>query len=204
MKKLCKFNCLILFLFVNIYIFNLVNHTFATENIPQINLNIVDRLARLEEGQKAIIIEMRTRFESTEKRFEAINKRFEAIDKRFESIIREMNHRFESVDKRIDQLANQINHLANQVNQIGNYIIALIGMIITIFLAIIGYAIWERKTQKEKTQEKSKKLIFDQNQYEQYSHINDHNKLNQVLDIMKKMSEKSPEMKDMMHAAQLL
>ena len=204
MKKLCKFNCLILFLFVNIYIFNLVNHTFATENIPQINLNIVDRLARLEEGQKAIIIEMRTRFESTEKRFEAINKRFEAIDKRFESIIREMNHRFESVDKRIDQLANQINHLANQVNQIGNYIIALIGMIITIFLAIIGYAIWERKTQKEKTQEKPKKLIFDQNQYEQYSHINDHNKLNQVLDIMKKMSEKSPEMKDMMHAAQLL
>ena len=41
---------------------------------------IIERLTRLEEGQKSILREM-------DKRFEAIDKRFEAIDKRFETII---------------------------------------------------------------------------------------------------------------------
>jgi len=40
---------------------------------------IIERLTRLEEGQKSILREM-------DKRFEAIDKRFEAIDRRFDQL----------------------------------------------------------------------------------------------------------------------
>lgn len=49
---------------------------------------IIERLARLEEGQKSLLREM-------DRRFEAVDKRFEAIDKRFESL-----------ERRLDQLGN--------------------------------------------------------------------------------------------------
>ncbi|KPA14092.1 conserved hypothetical protein, membrane [Candidatus Magnetomorum sp. HK-1] len=188
---LCK--TLYLFIFVNFYII-MGNFVYATENALQINFNIVERLARLEEGQKTIIAEMQARFEASDKRFESIlremNKRFEAVDQRFESLIREMNHRFESVDKRIDQLSN--------------YIIAMMGLFVTIFLAIIGYAVWDRKVGLEKIQEKSEKLIYNHKQHEHFSPINEPDKVNQLLNIMRKMSEQIPEMRTMMHAAQLL
>jgi acyl carrier protein phosphodiesterase len=85
---------------------------FAEENINQ-QINFAERLTRLEEGQKAILLEMRTRFQAVdqrfqdmekrfEQRFEAIDQRFEAIDQRFDAI----EQRFESIDQRfisIDQ-----------------------------------------------------------------------------------------------------
>ena len=115
-------------------------------SIHQTNLNLVERIARLEEGQKAIIVEMRTRFESVDKRFESIERRFESIDKRFESIdkhfdslIREMSHRFEAMNKHIDSLENQI---SNQ----GTYIFTMFAAII----ALIAYVIWDRKTAFDK------------------------------------------------------
>ena len=177
------------------------NFVYATENAPQINFNIVERLARLEEGQKTIIAEMKARFESSDKRFESIlremNKRFEAVDQRFESLIREMNQRFESVDKRFESLDKRI-------DQLGNYIIAMMSIFVTIFLAIIGYAVWDRKVGLEKIQEKSEKLIYNHKQHEHFSPINEPDKVNQLLNIMRKMSEQIPEMRTMMHAAQLL
>jgi cell division protein FtsB len=54
---------------------------------------IVERLARLEERQKALEkriedlrSEMIARFEGVDERFEAVDKRFDAVDKRFDSI----------------------------------------------------------------------------------------------------------------------
>ena len=112
-----------------------LTRTGYTEDLTSINLtnlNLVERIARLEEGQKAIIVEMRTRFES-------VDKRFEAIDKRFESLVREMTHGFETMNKRIDSLENQIsNH--------GTYIFAMFAAII----ALMAYVIWDRKTAFDK------------------------------------------------------
>ena len=94
-------------------------------SMHQTSLNLVDRLARLEEGQKSIKVEMRTRFESIEKRFELLEMLFEK--------------RFESIDKRIDALASQ-------VAQQGSYNLAMLAAI----LGLIGYVIWDRKTAMEK------------------------------------------------------
>jgi chaperonin cofactor prefoldin len=70
-------------------------------------IDVLERLARLEEGQKMIIEIMNKRFEDINKRFEDINKRFEDINKRFEDINRrfeDINKRFEDVNKRFEDL----------------------------------------------------------------------------------------------------
>jgi chaperonin cofactor prefoldin len=129
-------------------------------SMHQTSLNLVDRLARLEEGQKSIKVEMRTRFESIEKRFESIDKRFESIDKRFESIekrFESLDNRFESLDnrfellerlfeKRFESIDKRIDALASQVAQQGSYNLAMLAAI----LGLMGYVIWDRKTAMEK------------------------------------------------------
>lgn len=61
---------------------------WAVEVAPRISdREIVERLTRLEEGQKAILREMDKRFESIDNRFELIDNRFESIDKRFDQLI---------------------------------------------------------------------------------------------------------------------
>jgi Flp pilus assembly protein TadB len=60
----------------------------AIEVAPRISdKEIVERLTRLEEGQKNILREIDKRFESIDKRFESIDKRFESIDKRFDQLV---------------------------------------------------------------------------------------------------------------------
>ncbi|KPA16602.1 conserved hypothetical protein, membrane [Candidatus Magnetomorum sp. HK-1] len=149
------------FLICNFFLVN--SYVFAEELTNQIKLNLVDRLARIEEGQKSIIIEMRTRFEAVdkqfdavdkrfeavEKQFEAVDKRFEAVDKRFESIDKRfeaIDKRFEAIDKRFDSLEKRIDFLVIQIGQIYNFNLAIIAAVI----ALIGYIIWDRKTAFDK------------------------------------------------------
>jgi len=140
-----------------------LTRTGYTEDLTSINLtnlNLVERIARLEEGQKAIIVEMRTRFESVDKRFESVDKRFESFDKRFESMnkrFESMDKRFDSMDKRFDSLVREMTHgfetmnkridsLENQISNHGNYIFAMFAAII----ALMAYVIWDRKTAFDK------------------------------------------------------
>ena len=130
-------------------------------SIHQTNLNLIERITKLEEGQKSIVTEMRTgqqavnsRFEMMEKnidsRFESLiremNQRFESVDKRFESI----DKRFESIDKRFDLLTDQNNKrfdsLENQYNFQGNLSLVIFAAIIS----LMGYIIWDRKSYIEK------------------------------------------------------
>jgi len=119
--------------FISIYSVLFCNLGFAEDITVTPNyLNILERLTRLEESQKALLSEMRARFE-------AVDKRFEAVDKRFEAVLREMSQRFESLDKRIESLEKQISNL-------GSYDIA----IITTLIALIAFIIWDRRTAFEK------------------------------------------------------
>ena len=237
---------------------------FAMDSEQQINLKLVDRLARLEEGQKSIITIMDKRFEAVDKRFDSVDKRFEAADKRFESLIREMNSRFEavdqrfeslireinqgfksvdkrfeavdkrfeavdkrfetvdkqiesvdkriesvdkrieSVDKRIESLDKRIDQLGNYMNQLGNSMIAMVGTFVTIFIAIAGYAVWDRKTLLKKAKKQSEQLIIDSRPKDQVSLLSIQNTIKQILNIMKQMSDNNPEMRQMMQAAHLV
>ncbi len=89
-------------LVVTIFILGFLNSFLkGVEVSPRISdREIVERLTRLEEGQKALEkriddlnrriddlrSEMLSRFEAVDKRFEAVDKRFEAVDKRFDSM----------------------------------------------------------------------------------------------------------------------
>jgi hypothetical protein len=60
---------------------------WAVEVAPRItDREIVERLSKLQEGQKAILREMDQRFESLDHRFESIDHRFESIDQRFDQL----------------------------------------------------------------------------------------------------------------------
>jgi predicted nuclease with TOPRIM domain len=120
-------------------------------------LEDIQRLARLEEGQKVIIAQFEAvdkRFEAVDKRFEAVDKRFEAVDKRFDSLIREMNQRFEALDKRIELIDNHVSNL-------DSYFLAILGAII----ALMAYIIWDRKTAFDKVLKKIEQLF--------HSHVED-------------------------------
>jgi len=152
-------------------------------------IDIAERLIRIEEGQKMILDLMKARAEAVDKRFESLiremNNRFESVDQRFESLIREMNKRFEAIDQRIDQQ--------------NLYFIAILGAFVTMFVSIIGFAIWDRKSAAQKlasdksSQEKTEamvKQLFD--------------KYQEVLFIMNKLTENKPEMREMMYRANFL
>jgi len=117
MKKVPVFVVLIISL-----IFILKSPVFAYQKtLGLTDKEIVERLIKLEEGQKALQKEMNIRFTD-------INKRFDDV-----------NRRFDDINRRLDDINNRINKLAN----------ILIGAmsIFTILIAtIIGLIFWDRKT----------------------------------------------------------
>ncbi|MFW5801600.1 MAG: hypothetical protein ACOCVC_06180 [Spirochaeta sp.] len=79
---------------------------------------LIERIVRVEEGLKALHVQMELRFDQADKfselmeqRFEQIakeieqiDKRFEQVDKRFEDLIHYMDKRFEAFDRRFVML----------------------------------------------------------------------------------------------------
>ncbi len=68
------------------------------------DLELRERMVRVEEELKHQRELMEQGFRLMEKRFEQIDKRFEQVDKRFEQV----DKRFEQVDKRFEQLTTRI------------------------------------------------------------------------------------------------
>lgn len=101
---------------------------------------IIERLTRIEEGQKNIIKEMNLRFENVDNRFESVEKRFEMMDRRFEM-----------VEKRFASMENQLQRLS----QIFLGIVAAFAGIVAL---TIGFAIWNRRTALRPYLERHQKL----------------------------------------------
>ncbi|MBC6961193.1 MAG: hypothetical protein DWB48_00270 [Nitrosomonas sp.] len=72
-------------------------HPEITNNNVRYELEIRERILRVEEGLKH-------QRELMQEGFNRMDKRFEQVDKRFESLIAEMNARFAQVDKRFEQV----------------------------------------------------------------------------------------------------
>lgn len=62
-------------------------------------LDLLERMIRVEESLKTQMELTRQGFESMDKRFESVDKRFESVDKRFES----MDKRFEDMQNYMDK-----------------------------------------------------------------------------------------------------
>ena len=84
---------------------------FRTER----EVELLERMVRVEEGLKTQSELMRQGFEQMEKRFEQIDKRFEQVDKRFESFQYTSDKRFEQVDKRFELLQHHMDKRFSQL-----------------------------------------------------------------------------------------
>ena len=117
----------------------------AVEVAPRISdREIVERLTRLEEGQKASRSEMNQRFEGLRSE----------MNQRFEGLRSEMNQRFEAVDKRLDDMNMRISGLQNTM-------LALFGALITIMVALFGYIVWDRRTMLKPVVKRLDRLEYD-------------------------------------------
>jgi len=200
-------------------LFCLVKVVFAEDlSIHQTNLNLIDRIARLEEGQKAIVIEMRTRFKAIDKRFELIDKRFETMEsnwnkrfetmennwnKRFESLTREMNHRFEAIEKRfdsfekrLDSFEKHLDSLDNRIAEQGTFLFTMLSAFLAAIISLIAFVIWDRKTIIDKFSQQTE--IVDKQINEDYKiPINMQNKIRDVYNYI----NQNPEIRPILNAA---
>ena len=103
---------------------------------------IIERLTRLEEGQKALQKEQRLLREEMNRRFEEMNRRFE---ERFDEMNKRFEQRFDEMDKRITDLV----HTANTIVMVfGGLVVAMMGLVF-----------WDRRTLIEKAKDVTVKHI---------------------------------------------
>ncbi|OQX79206.1 MAG: hypothetical protein B6D64_05225 [Bacteroidetes bacterium 4484_276] len=107
---------LLLFVFISCYI-----TIFSQSSAVPFTLEDRDRIIRTEQEIKSLRNEMNTRFES-------LNTKFESIDTKFES----------------QQL--QINNLKESISDIKVLLLWGFGIMFSLFLFMLGYMIWDRRT----------------------------------------------------------
>ncbi len=140
--------------------------SWGYETAPRISdREIVERLTKLEEGQKAILRE---------------------IDNRFES----MDNRFESIDKRFDQLIN--------------IMVAVICAFAGIVAVTIGFAIWDRRTMIRPFETKVRMIEGRLGAVESESKNFDQDKLNRLIEAMKKLASGNQEIAEALRSFKLL
>ena len=93
-------------------------------NLTISDREIIERLTRLEEGQKSL-----------EKRIDSLDKRIDGLDKRIDGL-----------DKRIDGLQSQINGLQSQISDLHNLIVGGFGIVFVGIFGLFGFVIWDRRT----------------------------------------------------------
>jgi len=94
--------------------------TFAVDVAPRISdREIIESLAELKAGQKALEEKMDLRFNAMQ---EQINQRFTAVDQRFAAV----DQRFEAVDRRLDFIQQLM-------------LVTIVGI-----FGLIGFIIWDR------------------------------------------------------------
>ncbi|VFM97409.1 MAG: hypothetical protein BECKG1743D_GA0114223_101533 [Candidatus Kentron sp. G] len=132
-----------------------IGAAFGVENAPRISdREIIERLTRLEEGQRSMQKQMQTTREQTGQRFASLQKgmdeRFVAMEKRMDERFSAMDQRFVAMEKRMDlmgeQTGQQISSLEKRVDDRldaqWNFTLILIAAI----FGLIGFVVWDRKT----------------------------------------------------------
>ena len=107
----------------------------AVSNSNEREMEIRERIVRVEESLERQSALMRQGFEQ-------IDKRFEQVDKRFEELREDTNKRFEQVDKRFEELREDTNRRFEQVDrrfeQVDKHFGRVYGFFIGLFVVIIG------------------------------------------------------------------
>ena len=110
----------------------------------------------------------------TDKRFEDMNSRFEDMNRRFE----DMNSRFEDMNKRFDEMIT--------------FLWIITGIFVVIMSVNIGFAYWDRRTSIKKAKE------------ETIEELEKEGKLKQLIEAMRKLADKNPEIAEVLRQYHLL
>jgi DNA anti-recombination protein RmuC len=156
-----------------------------------------DRIIRLEAVYSVFSQQVDKRFEQVDKRFEQVDKRFEQVDKRFEELRADMNTRFEQVDKRFEELRTDTNA---RFEQMTNMFYMLSALFTTLFAAVFGFAWWDRRsiliTARKAAREEAEQSTRDIR--------DDDRKIDRLIDVLRGLAEKMPDLKELMHRANFL
>jgi DNA repair exonuclease SbcCD ATPase subunit len=135
-----------------------------------------ERLIRVETK----LVEMEKRFES---RFEEVDKRLESLEKRFEARFAEIDKRFESIEKRFESLERQIDRQSF--------------IFVTLIVAILAFAFWDRRTiirkAKEETLEEIEKRIDSELQKVIEIGVERDQKVEKVIQVFRELARKDEE-----------
>ena len=157
---------------VSLSLFLFLSHGYCYVKTASLtDKEIIERLTRLEEGQKALKELMDKRFEDINKRFEDINKRFEDINKRFEDInkrfedinkrfedinkrFEDINKRFEDIDRKFELMNKRIDDLNKRMNDLVNIMSTMMVVFGGLVVAMMGLVFWDRRTLIDKAVKK--------------------------------------------------
>lgn len=142
---------------------------------------------------REILIELKVKMGEIDKRFEQVDKRFEQVDKRFSELRGDMNNRFEQVDKRFEQVNKRF-------EEILSFLAILAGVFGSMVVAVFGFAYWDRRTILAKAREEVRQITkADKNLIKKNSLL-----LAKLTEAMRRMADKSPDIREVLRQSNLL
>ncbi|MBF0449644.1 MAG: hypothetical protein HQK75_02985, partial [Candidatus Magnetomorum sp.] len=88
--------------------------------------------------------------------------------------------------------------------QLSSFFYAILAAFVAMFAAIIGFAIWDRKTNLTKAKEVAIKAVEDREIKQSSYSLDAYVIVQKVVDVMRQMAEHLPEMRGYMQTAHLL
>jgi DNA repair exonuclease SbcCD ATPase subunit len=158
----------------------------AVEVAPRISdREIIESLAELKAGQKALEARMDQRFEAVDQRFDAfqqqIDQRFDAVNRRFETV----DQRFASVDEQLDKIWT------------------LMLVMITGIFGLIGYIVWDRKTALRPVEQRLIALEAEFHRDLEIQH-EDGSRLTRLVKVLREMAKSDEKLANVLRSFSLL
>jgi len=121
---------------------------FAVETAPRItDREIIERLTRLEEGQKIVV----QRLDDTNRRLDELNKALsqriddtnQSLGQRLDDTNQSLGQRLDDTNRRIDELRQDIGQRLDELRQTLQW---GLGVTFAGMFALIGFVIWDRRS----------------------------------------------------------
>lgn len=127
------------------------SQALPVETAPRItDREIVEKLTRLEEGQKTL----GQRIEDTNRRlvegFKALNQRIDDTNRRMEEGFKALSQRVDETNRRIDETNRRIDELkqdlGQRINELREMMLWGFGVLFSGMLALVGFVLWDRRS----------------------------------------------------------
>ena len=152
---------------------------------------ILDSINSLERKLNGRIDKINDRIENLGKE---LNTRIDKINDRIDNLGKELNTRIDKIDDRIDNLGKELNTRIDKINdRIDNLWITMFGGFLGVMAFIGGIVFWDRRTFLKRAREECRDEVSV-----------DRKKVEATLKAMRKLSERFPEVREVLNSSGLL